>query len=552
MKSLSYFGKKLQHLCSSLYSNVVCFVRSTCFLISCFYKFILLRVHKFFVQLFYFFFISLIGFWILRILKSRSTSGDFAPKNLDLYFTSVSAVTVSSMSTVEMEVFSNSQLILITLLMLIGGEVFTSMVGLHLVRPKFKPWRKDSKIESVIISATSSPRNSNFNDDIELDIVVIPDSPKPNSEKDELYQDYFGSSSDTQTLKYISMKFLGVVVLVYFVVMHILGISSVLVYLACVSSAKHVLRNKGLKASTFAIFTVVSTFASCGFIPTNENMAAFSKNSGLLLILFPLLLFGNTLYPACLRLSVWFIGKFFKKREANFLLNNSREIGHLHLFSGQSLRFLVVTVFGFISLQLFLFCTYEWNSEALNGLNSYQKIVVSFFQVVNSRHAGESVVDISAIDPAVLVVHMAMMYLPPYTSFLPVKGVEEYREDIDPLGKKNERGKFAENVIFSQLSYIVIFIILICITERKSLKDDPLNFNVFNIAFEVISAYGNVGFSTGYSCDRLINPEPTCENKSYGFAGRWSDKGKMVLIIVMIFGRLKRFNMEWGKAWKLM
>ncbi|XP_016464632.1 cation transporter HKT2;2 isoform X2 [Nicotiana tabacum] len=484
MKSLSYFGNKLQHLCNSVYSNLVCFVRSTCFLISCFYKFILLRVHKFFVQLFYFIFISLIGFWILRILKSRSTSGDFAPRNLDLYFTSVSAVTVSSMSTVEMEVFSNSQLILITFLMLIGGEVFTSMVGLHLIRPKFKPWRKDSKIESVISSATTSPRNTNFNDDIELNIVVIPDSPKSNLEKDEFDQDDFGSSSDTQTLKYISIKFLGVVVLVYFLVMHILGISSVLVYLACVSSTKDVLRNKGLKTSTFAIFTVVSTFASCGFVPTNENMAAFSKNSGLLLILIPSILFGNTLYPACLRVSVWFVGKFFKKREAKFLLKNSREIGHLHLFPGLSSRFLVVTVFGFISLQLFLFCTYEWNSDTLNGLNSYQKIVGSFYQVVNTRHAGESVVDISAIDPAVLVVLMAMMYLPPYTTFLPVKGVEEYREDLP--GKKKERGKLAENVIFSQLSYIVIFIILICITERKSLKADPLNFNVFNIAFEVI------------------------------------------------------------------
>ncbi|XP_060172291.1 sodium transporter HKT1-like [Lycium barbarum] len=550
MKSLSYYGKKLQHLCSALCSNLVCYVRATCFLISCFYKFTILRVHKFFVQLFYFIFISLFGFWILSILKPKSTNGHLNPTNLDLYFTSVSAVTVSSMSTVEMEVFSNSQLILITFLMLIGGEVFTSMVGLHLIRPKFKPWRKDSKIESVLSSTASSPRNSNFSDDIELDIVVLPDSPKPDLEKNEI-QDDLRSSSDIQTLKYPSLKFLGVVALVYFLVMHILGISSVLVYLACVSSAKDVLRHKGLKTSTFVMFTVVSTFSSCGFIPTNENMGAFKQNSGLLLIIIPLILFGNTLYPACLRVSVWFLGKIFKKREANFLLKHSREIGHLHLFPGLHSRLLVVTVFGFISLQLFLFCTYEWNSSAMDGLNSsYQKVVGSFFQVVNTRHAGESVVDIAAVDPAVLVVLMAMMYLPPYTSFLPVKGDEESREE--PLEKKKERGKVAENIIFSQLSYVVIFIILICITERKRLKEDPLNFSVFNIAFEVISAYGNVGFSTGYSCDRLINPDPACKNKSYGFAGRWSDEGKMVLIIVMIFGRLKRFNMEWGKAWKLM
>lgn len=134
-----------------------------------------------------------------------------------------------------------------------------------------------------------------------------------------------------------------------------------------------------------------------------------------------------------------------------------------------------------------------------------------------------------------------------------------------------------ENLIFSQLTYLVIFVILICLTERESMQTDPLNFNVFNIVFEVIrqvfvlhkiliiccitiifspansfsyiylqlyicSAYGNVGFSIGYSCERLlkIDQRISCNDASYGFVGKWSSKGKLVLIIVMIFGRLKK------------
>lgn len=56
----------------------------------------------------------------------------------------------------------------------------------------------------------------------------------------------------------------------------------------------------------------------------------------------------------------------------------------------------------------------------------------------------------------------------------------------------------------------------------------------------------------GYSCKRRLNPEGAdCVDKWYGFAGSWSPKGKFILIIVMFFGRLKRYNMNGGKAWKL-
>lgn len=76
-----------------------------------------------------------------------------------------------------------------------------------------------------------------------------------------------------------------------------------------------------------------------------------------------------------------------------------------------------------------------------------------------------------------------------------------------------------------------------------------MNFNIFNVVLEVISAHGNVGFSMGYSCDRWMRPDRRCEDASYGFAGRWSGKGKMILMVTMLLGRLKKFQIEGGKAW---
>jgi hypothetical protein len=60
-----------------------------------------------------------------------------------------------------------------------------------------------------------------------------------------------------------------------------------------------------------------------------------------------------------------------------------------------------------------------------------------------------------------------------------------------------------------------------------------------------------VGFSVGYSCKRQLIHDVHCKDVSYGFAGKWSDKGKVILIIVMVFGRLKMFNMKGGRPWKL-
>lgn len=69
---------------------------------------------------------------------------------------------------------------------------------------------------------------------------------------------------------------------------------------------------------------------------------------------------------------------------------------------------------------------------------------------------------------------------------------------------------------------------------------------------KICSAYGNVGLTTGYGCDRQLKADPKCVSKWFGFVGKWSDEGKIVLILVMIFGKLKKFNRKGGRMWKLL
>jgi Trk-type K+ transport system membrane component len=358
-----------------------------------------------------------LGFGFLK----TSNSLDQTPKNLDLFFTSISATTVSSMSTVEMQVFSNPQLIIITILMFIGSEIFTSMVGLHFIRSRLK-----TDLDKI---ASSHARLASLNpfilDQIHLELEMVTNEVHNKSHEslhsishESLHNKSHQSlhnisheslSTTNENLRYLSMKYLGYVVLGYIVILHITGVFGVTLYLEMIPSAKQVLKNKGLNMTTFSIFTIVSTFANCGFVPTNENMVVFRQNSGLLLMLIPQVLLGNTLYPACLRFCIWVLGKFYKKKECNYLLKHTQEVGYKHLLKGKHSVFLVATVFGLIVVQVTLFCVMDWNSEGLKGLNNYQKLIGVLFQSVNSRHTGESIVDISILSQAMLVLFVLMM-----------------------------------------------------------------------------------------------------------------------------------------------
>ncbi|CAN1185742.1 Sodium transporter HKT1 [Linum perenne] len=413
-------------------------------------------------HIFYFLSLSVLGYSILKSLNTRTARNTVVPRNIDLFFTAVSAATESSMSVVEMEVFSTSQLLLITFLMFVGSEIFVSLLGL---------------IINLIRNSTG---------------------------RDQAHELEMGT--DQTILKKNSIRFLSFVLLSYLSTIHVLGIVSLSLYMAFHTSARNILRNKGLESFTFSLFTVVSSFANCGFIPTNENMMVFGNNSGFLLILIPQILLGNTMFPPCLRLCVWLAGKLFPKRRnigeyCEFLLRNTEEevVAKGVLLPARQCAYLAATVVGFIGIQIIMVCALNWNVEGMKGWSSIEKVVGGAFMAVNSRHAGETVVDLSTLSPAVLVIFVVMMYLPPCTVFLPTLRNNKQSERIGGEGiilinnnndakemKRRTSNVIVENVIFSQLCFLITFIVMICITERDNFSRDPLNFNVFNIALEVV------------------------------------------------------------------
>ncbi|KAK1317968.1 putative cation transporter HKT6 [Acorus calamus] len=500
------------YIFACLRSKLTCFGQSLSRSVSCCYRFIFCGVEPFIIHLLYFISVSLLGFLLLRI-----PSPDGGQKNIDLFFMSVSAATVSSMSTIQMEDLSKIQLSVLAFLMLIGGEVFTSLLDLQMMKAKLD--REENK------------SSSDGESQVELGPIKLP----------------------SMDLKSRSIMHMCNVILAYLLLIHTIGSISILVCLSVVSSVRGMLKKKGACESLFfSVFVTISSFANGGFIPLNENMAAFKNNSGLLLLIVPQILAGNVFFPPFLRLAIWASKRALgREEESDYLLENSSEVGFHHLLSKHRSTLLAVTTGGLIVVLVIIFCWMEWDSEVLSRMDPYQKIVGGLFQSVNLRHAGESIVDISVLPAALLVLFVFVMFLPPYTTFIPI----QYQDRSSCGGLSDQRGnekhQVLQNLIFSQITYLTIFVMLICITEREKITQDPLNFNVLNIVIEVVSAYGNIGFSTGYSCERQLRPDATCMDKWYGFVGKWSNKGKLILIVIMFFGRLKKFSMSGGKAWKL-
>jgi hypothetical protein len=121
--------------------------------------------------------------------------------------------------------------------------------------------------------------------------------------------------------------------------------------------------------------------------------------------------------------------------------------------------------------------------------------VLVYFTDKLDRHA----LRINLVDPC-------SRYLPLWATFAPptaADGDEKAKDDGER--KAAAWGSWVENVSFSQLGCNAIFVIVICITERRRIRNDPLNFSLLKIMFEVVrcvlySISDHVSLATAINC----------------------------------------------------
>ncbi|KAL0339121.1 UNVERIFIED_CONTAM: Cation transporter HKT2 [Sesamum angustifolium] len=196
----SYSCDKLKHVATRLTCLLHYLLRS--------FMSLLVRVNPFWIELSYSISLSLLGFFVVKSTKPRTISSSFIPRDIDLFLTSMSVATVSGVSTIEMEFFSNSQLFFLSILMFVGGEAFTSMLGLLLMRAKIQHKRTADN------QKTDSHSSSHSSDHIELAVVGDHRGEEESKRSD---------ADAGEDFKVRCMKILGYLVICYVLVVHIVS-----------------------------------------------------------------------------------------------------------------------------------------------------------------------------------------------------------------------------------------------------------------------------------------------------------------------------------------
>jgi len=295
-------------------------------------------------------------------------------------------------------------------------------------------------------------------------------------------------------------------------------------------------------------------------------MVAFQTSDYMLITMSLLILAGNTCYPIFLRFFLWSMVKLLPERGAyvetkstiRFLLDHPRRC-YTTLFPSSHTWWLLGTIIVLNCTEWAAFEVLNIGNSSLTSLPTGTRVIDGFFQSIAVRSGGFYVVNVAELRIGLLVLYAIMMYISVYPVVITMRNSNVYEERSlgiyaeDPVERRavsqpnllgslfrrltnhnhssssEARGYFIRQQLRGQLAHdlwwIVLAVLFITITETGQFEADPISYSVFNIVFEVISAYGCVGISVGLP------------GAAYSFCGGWHVLSKLILCAVMLRGR---------------
>jgi len=275
-----------------------------------------------------------------------------------------------------------------------------------------------------------------------------------------------------------------------------------------------------IKTALFhSVFHAVSAFCNAGFSSFSENLASFSNKLFVPLIIALLFISGG------LGFIVWsdIYWTYLKRKEKQISLHT---------------KIVLLTTFFLILLGTFLIYLLEYH-HSLKDFPILNKIIIAFFHATTPRTAGFNLIPVSSFHLATLLIVMLLMFIGASpggtgggiktTTFLVALLYPFYflkgRTSEKFFKRKLTFSVIEKSMVIIILSVILIFLAAFFITLIEK------NVDFIKTLFEIFSAFGTVGLSTG-----------SIRNSLLSFSYDFSSLSKLIIIFVMFAGRVGVIN----------
>ncbi|WYZ43938.1 hypothetical protein EsH8_VII_000374 [Colletotrichum jinshuiense] len=397
--------------------------------------------------------------------------------------------------------------------------------------------------------------------------------------------------------EYRALSLLSVVVPLYSILWQVLGSLALGAWIA--NNMPTVATSNGANPWWAGIFFAVSAFNNSGMSLLDANMVPFQQAYFVLVTMGLLILAGNTAYPLFLRLIFWSALKVLRlttaeakfrelKSTLEFILKYPRRV-YTNLFPSRATWWLFFMVVMTNGIDWMAFEVLNIGNPLTEAIPIGARVLDGLFQALAVRSGGFYIIPISSAYPGLQVLYVIMMYISVYPVVITMRHSNVYEErslgiyadeeapsassptdgrkhsdhgrlltqlirdnlSFAGVGAAKPRGtegsesrtSFVSQQIRGQLAHdlwlLALAVFLIVTIETSHFLEDPVHFSVFNVIFEVVSAYGCVGVSVGLPTD------------SMSFSGGWHAGSKLVLCLVMIRGRHRGLPVALDRAVRL-
>lgn len=262
-----------------------------------------------------------------------------------------------------------------------------------------------------------------------------------------------------------------------------------------------------------SVFHTVSAFCNAGFGLHADSLERYRAAWSVNIVIMTLIMVGGIGFPVLRDLSRIVRAKVRGKDAPRLTLHS---------------KVVLITTGLLLAAGALGFMVTEWNGKGLAGMPVHAKIISAMFQSTTARTAGFSTVSIGALAPATLFMVVVLMFIGASpcstgggikTSTVGVIGVLAIsrlrgREEPCAFGRSIPRAAVTRAVTVALLAGMIVIAFIWSVMAAEAGR-----FGFGRVVFEVISAFGTVGLSTGIT-------------KELGMVSR------LLLIALMFIGRL--------------